>query len=1098
VAPTPEIRDTSLAMPAGPPDFTPSGFFALRTPLLPLDTLARGGADLEAPRALASGTDLGAAIERDRAQLIARLRTLVADPVIREALFVASPSLDEAIDAWLADASDARARGVVDILVRYVARMAARPTPFGLFSGCSVGAVGTETRLELVGRGEYRRHTRLDTHYLTALTEALHRDPGVRGALAFRPSGGLYEAAGQLRYAEGRTDPTTRARKYHLVSIERTEYLDVALARAENGAQPAALVDAILGRDADIERSEAEAFVESLVDNQVVESDLAPPITGSEPLAGITQVLRACGEPGARATDILDGTSSALAELDRAGLGNAPSRYRAIATALGALPAEPELARLFQVDLYKPAPTATLGGEPLREIQRAVELLARIAPRAENDALKRFREAFAERWGERHEGPLHERRMVPLAVALDEEAGIGFGESADPSPLIDELEFPADPAAPQVPFGPREERLLRGLGETLRAGRRDWSLGDHDLAALETKNAPALPDAFALMTAIAAPSEEALARGDFRLIAPSLSGPSGAVLLGRFCHGDPALHRGVEAHLRAEEALRPEALFAEIVHLPDGRMGNILCRPLLRSHEIAFLGRSGVPAAQRLALEDLHVTLSEGRIVLWSRRLRREVVPRLTSAHNYARESLGVYRFLCALQTERVRGGGSWSWGPLANAPFLPRITSGRVVLSLARWSLGKEELEPLGKKSGAELFRAVQELRARRDLPRRVALVDYDNVLPIDLDDVLSVESWARLVKSRDAATLQERLDAEDLVAKGPEGRFVHELVIPFVRVVTAAAPTRAVPAPVATPRGPALARSFVPGSEWLYAKLYTGTASADAVLTELVRPLVTAARKAKAFDRWFFIRYGDPGWHVRLRFRGDPKRLAAKVLPMLHERAAPFLESGRIWRIDLGTYEREIERYGGDDGIELAEQIFEADSEATLSIVELLDAEEGADARWRLALRGCHLLLVDLGFDLAMRTEILRRVRASFGAEHRVDKPFEGKLGARYRPERTALEALLAAPADADHPLSPGFEVLATRSERLRGVAKELGDREREGRLVVPMHEIAASLVHMHCNRLLRASQRTQELVLYDWLLRLYESEAARARRV
>jgi hypothetical protein len=34
------------------------------------------------------------------------------------------------------------------------------------------------------------------------------------------------------------------------------------------------------------------------------------------------------------------------------------------------------------------------------------------------------------------------------------------------------------------------------------------------------------------------------------------------------------------------------------------------------------------------------------------------------------------------------------------------------------------------------------------------------------------------------------------------------------------------------------------------------------------------------------------------------------------------------------------------------------------------------------------------------------------------------------------------------------------------------------------------------MHCNRLLRAAQRQHELVLYDWLLRLYESEAARAR--
>ena len=34
------------------------------------------------------------------------------------------------------------------------------------------------------------------------------------------------------------------------------------------------------------------------------------------------------------------------------------------------------------------------------------------------------------------------------------------------------------------------------------------------------------------------------------------------------------------------------------------------------------------------------------------------------------------------------------------------------------------------------------------------------------------------------------------------------------------------------------------------------------------------------------------------------------------------------------------------------------------------------------------------------------------------------------------------------------------------------------------------------MHANRLLRSEQRAQELVLYDFLARLYDSEVARAR--
>ena len=52
-----------------------------------------------------------------------------------------------------------------------------------------------------------------------------------------------------------------------------------------------------------------------------------------------------------------------------------------------------------------------------------------------------------------------------------------------------------------------------------------------------------------------------------------------------------------------------------------------------------------------------------------------------------------------------------------------------------------------------------------------------------------------------------------------------------------------------------------------------------------------------------------------------------------------------------------------------------------------------------------------------------------------------------------------------------------------------------ERAGRLTMPVSELAPSFLHMHANRLLHASPRQNELVLYDFLLRLYGSRAARA---
>src|SRR4029450_2966008 len=218
------------------------------------------------------------------------------------------------------------------------------------------------------------------------------------------------------------------------------------------------------------------------------------------------------------------------------------------------------------------------------------------------------------------------------------------------------------------------------------------------------------------------------------------------------------------------------------------------------------------------------------------------------------------YRFLCALQRQDVVSDLTWDWGPLRQAPFLPRVVSGRLVLSRARRNLTQADLRALGQTAGADQFAAVQAWRAERRLPRYVALADRDHQLVIDLDNVLSVEALARQLRGRRQAVLVEMFpDPDALCVTGPEGRFVHELVVPFVQ----GAPPRPDP-DNATPQAPgsAVRRRFPPGSEWLYAKLYTGAGTADQVLNHLVGPLVRSRLASGAADAWFFIPSRDPGW--------------------------------------------------------------------------------------------------------------------------------------------------------------------------------------------------------------------------------------------
>ena len=594
----------------------------------------------------------------------------------------------------------------------------------------------------------------------------------------------------------------------------------------------------------------------------------------------------------------------------------------------------------------------------MAEVASGVERLWHLLPPDPQGGLARFCEDFEARYG---------GREVPLLEALDEESGIGFEASPSSrwwsSPLLAGLPFPDDMEESREWTG-RDEILLRLLTRALTTGAAEIELEDDDVAALEQPERDPLPDAFAALVAVAADSPEALDRGDFAVLLKHVAGPAGAGLLGRFCHGDPALAQHVRAHLRAEEAHRPDAVFAEIVHPPLERTG--ILRPVLRDYEIPYLGPSGAPPDRQILAGDLMVSVRDGRIVLRSARLDREVLPRLTASHNYRSFGVAVYRFLGQLGLQDVAARMAWQWGPLSEAPFLPRVRIGRTVFARARWNLSRAEQsllsqeEPASSHSAAQVG-AVQRWRGERGVPRLVVLSDSDFELLVDLENLLCLDALRHQLRRGAPPTLLEFFPGEgDLCVSGPEGRFVHEVVIPFVRTPVSSPDAATIAARVAAPAriaAPVISRRFPPGSEWLYAKIYTGEAAADRLLTGTIGPLAARLADQGVAARWFFVREADPDLHLRVRFAGDPARLRDRALPALTAALQPAFDTGAVWRLQFDTYEREVERYGGARGIELAEEVFAADSEAVVDILGL--PARSSDGRWRRALAGIDRLL-------------------------------------------------------------------------------------------------------------------------------------------
>jgi len=1095
--------------------FAPSGFFAFRTPLYPYEELEAWGAGLASPgTAVEAEEEFAAAWAADRALLRERLRALLERPEVRESVFLASPSLSDGLDVWKKEPDGKKGQRAERALVRYVLRMCARPTPFGLFSGCSVGRlVGPDepSRLRLAPRSRYDRHTRLDMDYLFALVEELIKDPTVRSALSYLPNSSLYHAAGRMRYAEARLDG--KVRSHHLVAVTPTSYLEETLARAAGGARIEDLAQALVDSDPDgeITREDADEYLTELVQSQLLVPDFGLPVTGQESIHDLLDQLAALPDLaiGHTVRERLLATRDAIAAIDASGVGADPERYREIERSLEELPTPVELSRLFQVDMVKPVAEAALGTAVIAELTRGVEVLHKMFGRSRLEALDNFRRDFSERYGE--------GRWVPLLEVLDEEVGIGYEKSrsagAEASPLLAGVALGGPASAQTVPWGNFQGVMLGKLEAALASGATEIEITDSDVEKLKVTDAAPLPDSFQVMATLSAASEDDLDAGRFEVLWRGAGGPSGARLLGRFCHADAELTRLTLAHLRAEEAHQPDAIFAEVVHLPQGRIGNILARPVLREYEIPFLGRSGAPADKQIGVSDLDVTVTGNRIVIRSRTLRREVIPRLSSAHNFAMGSLGLYRFLCTLQSQNVAAGLYWGWGPFDGAAFLPRVRLGRTILSRATWKMNEEEIETLKKAKGAGLLASARAWRERRKIPRLATLADGDNELLVDFENPLELDTFFDLIEERKQAVLHELFPGPDMLCvTGPEGRFLHEIVVPYDRKRPETAGVPAAQSAENPPKGESdgaptppstqptkttatIQRSFPPGSEWLYLKVYTGNSTADGILRDAIGPAVREALSVGDVDSWFFIRYGDPEWHLRVRLHGDPHTLLLHALPRLEKAVGPLLADGRAWKIQLDTYERETERYGGPLGMPVCERLFGFDSDAALSVVETLEGDEGADARWRLAFRGADLILADLDIADERKITLMGAMRENFAKEFGGQKSLDVSIDQKYRTEKKSLAALLAPEPAEDDPLAPGYAILAERSRRSAPALAELARLEAAGEL--QRLDLAGSLIHMHVNRMIRSAARAHEAVIYGLLHREYQARAARARK-
>jgi len=695
---------------------------------------------------------------------IKKIRKLCCESEISEAIFLASPELHQEMIKYLERDHKTTDEKLVFSLMKYLLRMGSRCTPFGLFSGCSVGELGTKTNIDLKKRIDYKRVTRLDMNYLCALSQKLESDKEIRNELFYFPNTSLYQIGDEMRYVEYRYVNTER--KHFLISIDASDFITEILKKSENGISINELALFIV--DSEISLSVAIDFVHELVDNQILISSISPTVTGKD----YFEVLREEVKSEAIIKKF-DQIKNKLIELDNCKNNNF-LLYKEIEALALSFNIDVNKKYLFQTDLNVTCIENSLDYSIIEDVKEGLKILNKMSCNLENKKFEYFKKKFQERF---------DGEEVSLALVLDVETGIGFGEEYENSEIYSISEL-VDDISVKSPTAQRKsnslkkvnntklsELLLKKIVSSFNGKEKIIRLEEEDFIDFK-ESWDEVPNTFSAMIKILEVNNSKPL-----IYLSGFGGSTATTLLSRFSHVDQDIYNFIEEILIKEK--QRDVLLAEIVHLPQARVGNVLFRSNLREYEIAYLAKSSLPKDRQLHISDLMISLRNGRVVLRSKSKNKEVIPILSNAHNFKGDPLPIYSFLTEIQAQNSIKYFGFDWGDiLKNQFYLPRVMYKNIIFSLATWRFEKVELLRL------KTFEELKEWKEIKSIPDRVQIVDFDNKLLIDFKNELSCKMFLSIIKNRDFLILKEYLFNEDRALIKKDTKAVeNEIILSFYK---------------------------------------------------------------------------------------------------------------------------------------------------------------------------------------------------------------------------------------------------------------------------------------------------------------------------
>ncbi|WP_336048155.1 lantibiotic dehydratase [Streptomyces sp. CA2R101] len=762
------------------------------------------------------------------------LRSLAAQPRLRQGLLLASPTLDEQLGAYLHTAPGTgrlskKQRRIERSLLEYVYRSACKTSPFSSFTGLALGkfqrTAGPDDFTLLVD-DRWSDHTQLNIAVLGRLAELIAADERLRQDLPVTLVTGWTSDTDRIRYVRRTvtTGDDTVSASFDSVSetmffLRHSGGLDALMALCEGGRtlRYGDLLTLFAQRvTAGIE--ECERYLATLLRLGLLSvPPLAVDIHHPDPVRGFADALRSLERPWSdRIGDALHGVSGLVRAYRGAPLAERRQILDEVRQALTAVHRDhgwEQQATLPPTLVYEDTRAATtvlpLDAERFRQrTGRSLASLSRIMPAFDMALPHRLtlRGFFLARYG--RGGTCSD--LLGLVSDFQEDIYDQYVQVASGrTPFADDGSYiPAENwlDQPEITAVDNARRLfaeqMAALWEEAGSGRDavdEIELDDDFVHAVAGELRPLTPDfrpaAHFLQLSASPDAPAVLNRSWGGLFFP----------FSRFSHGFDDL--GLAEQLRTwQKRIRPRgAVFAEVTG--GTARTNLNLHGRLTDYEIVCPGEhSTAPEAARIPLEDLTLSHDPGsdRLMLTSRRLGCEVIP-VYFGYLVPMALPEVARILLLLSPSAMVSPDPWGGVPTGPADdgvhCRPRVRHGGVVLSRRHWSVPAQAL-PLRRpeENTARWFLRWQDWRRQHGMDAQVFVTLHTRqpepvpdtggaATPVrrhkphylDFDSCLSLNLFEHLVSAEvDAVTVTEMLPAAgELHTTSPGGSHIAEIAV-------------------------------------------------------------------------------------------------------------------------------------------------------------------------------------------------------------------------------------------------------------------------------------------------------------------------------